>query len=235
MAVLNKFGQPVGDELPTWQPRPRPAHSQLNGQYCRLEPLNVDKHSEQLFNAWHLVEDNRDWTYFSVDRPETQAECDAMIAHNAASQDPLFFAVVDNQTGKAIGGVSLMRIDAENGVAEIGWVNWTPLMKRSRFGTEAIYLLLSHLFDTLQYRRCEWKCHSMNEASAAAAKRFGFQYEGTFRQVLVVKGRNRDTLWFSMLDHEWPEVKLGFQGWLDANNFDANGQQKQKIDAFMPL
>lgn len=127
-----------------------------------------------------------------------------------------------------------MRIDAVNGVAEIGWVNWSPLMKRSRFGTEAIYLLLSYLFDKLGYRRCEWKCNSLNEASNLAALRLGFHYEGTFRQALLTKGHNRDTCWYSIIDSEWLPIKAAFGQWLSADNFSADGQQKQKLEAFRP-
>ncbi|NMP25994.1 GNAT family N-acetyltransferase [Rahnella sp. SAP-1] len=232
MTNINHFGQPVGDELANNQPRKRPERRTLEGHYCQLEPLDCDKHSESLFTAWHSIDDERDWTYFSINRPATQADCNSYISHISRLEDPLYFAVVDQRTRRAIGGVSLMRIDAVNGVAEIGWVNWSPLMKRSRFGTEAIFLLLSYLFDTLDYRRCEWKCHSLNEASNLAARRFGFQYEGTFRQALISKGLNRDTCWYSMLDHEWPAIKTAFQQWLGEENFDADGIQKQKLEAF---
>ncbi|TPG64306.1 GNAT family N-acetyltransferase [Ewingella americana] len=232
MTTLNHFGQPIGDALPDWKPRELPQSHQLDGRFCRLEPLDSALHSEALFSAWHSIDDNRDWTYFSSDRPATQAECDSLISRNAASQDPLFFAVVDNTTQRAIGSVALMRIDPLNGVAEIGWVNWSPLMKRSCHGTEAIFLLLKYLFDDLQYRRCEWKCHIMNAASNAAAKRFGFQFEGIFRQVIVNKGHNRDTCWYSMLDNEWPQRKPAFEQWLSAENFDAEGQQRKRLEAF---
>jgi len=232
MTTLNHFGQPVGDALPDWQVRELPQSVELIGRFCRLEPLDTQRHSHELFSAWHSIDDNRDWTYFAVDRPATQEACDLFISTNAASKDPLFFAVVDQITQRAIGSVSLMRIDPVNGVAEIGWVNWSPLMKRSCHGTEAIFLLLKYLFDDLKYRRCEWKCHSMNDASNAAAKRLGFEFEGTFRQVIVTKGRNRDTCWYSMLDQEWPQRKAAFEQWLSAENFDTEGQQKQRLEAF---
>jgi len=230
MTTLNHFGQPIGDLLPDWQPRERPSRVQLNGTWWRLEPLSCERHSQDLFKAWHSIDDNRDWTYLSVDRPATQVECDLFISQQVKSEDPLFFAVVDNATGRAVGSVSLMRIDPVNGVAEIGWVNWSPLMKRTRFGTEAIYLLQRYLFDTLKYRRCEWKCHSLNEPSKQAALRFGFQYEGTFRQAIVLRSHNRDTCWYSVIDSEWPESKAAFDRWLSADNFSAEGQQKQRLE-----
>ncbi len=232
MTTLNHFGQPIGDEVPEWQPRPLPERTTLEGQYCYLEPLDVSKHSESLFDAWHSIDDDRDWTYFSIDRPATQHECDTYITKISSLKDPLYFAVIDKATQHAIGGVSLMRIDAANGVAEIGWVNWSPLMKRSRFGTEAIYLLLSYLFDSLGYRRCEWKCNSLNDASNLAARRLGFQYEGTFRQALLTKGHNRDTCWYSIIDQEWQPIKTAFNQWLSSENFSADGQQKQKLESF---
>lgn len=230
MTTLNHFGQPVGDALPDWQPHERPSRVQLNGTWCRLEPLSCERHSQDLFKAWHSIDDNRDWTYLSVDRPATQADCDLYISQQAKSEDPLFFAVVDNDTGRTVGSVSFLRIDPVNGVAEIGWVNWSPLMKRTRFGTEAIYLLQRYLFDTLKYRRCEWKCHSLNEPSKQAALRFGFQYEGTFRQAIVLRNHNRDTCWYSVIDSEWPESKTAFDHWLSADNFSAEGQQKQRLE-----
>ena len=232
MTQLNHFGQPVGDELPGWQPRELPQRIQLDGRFCHLEPLSVERHSKELFVAWHAIDDGRDWTYLAVERPATQAECDTFIAANVASKDPLFYAVVDNATQRTIGSVALMRIDPVNGVIEIGWVNWSPLMKRSSHSTEAIYLLLKYVFDGLNYRRCEWKCHSLNAPSSAAAKRFGFEYEGTFRQAVVTKGRNRDTQWFSILDSEWPARKAELEQWLSADNYDADGQQKQRLEAF---
>lgn len=232
MTTLNHFGQPVGDELTDWQSRELPQHIQLDGRFCHLEPLSVERHSKDLFTAWHTIEDNRDWTYLSVDRPATQQACDSYLTANAASKDPLFFAVVDNATQRAIGSVALMRIDPVNGVIEIGWVNWSPLMKRTSHSTEAIFLLLNYIFDGLNYRRCEWKCHSLNAPSSAAAKRFGFQYEGTFRQAIINKGRTRDTKWHSILDSEWPARKAEFEQWLSADNYHADGQQKQRLEDF---
>lgn len=234
MTILNHFGQPVGDEVSGWQTRPLPERHILEGIYCNLEPLSVSKHSESLFNAWHSIDDDRDWTYFSIDRPATQQACDAYIAKISSLQDPLYFAVIDKTTLRAIGGVSLMRIDPVNGVAEIGWVNWSPLMKRSRFGTEAISLLLAYLFDKLGYRRCEWKCNSLNDASNLAAKRLGFQFEGTFRQAMLTKGNNRNTCWYSIIDSEWAPVKSAFQQWLSTENFTSEGVQKCRLESFRP-
>jgi len=230
--LVNQYQQPIGAMLPNWQPRPKVQKTTLMGRFCRLEPLSA-AHSPALFAAWHSVADGRDWTYFSRSRPENQRQCDVLIANNAASLDPLHFAVIDRSTELAVGSVALMRIDTDNGVVEIGWVNWSPLMKRSVFGTEAIYLLLSHIFDTLGYRRCEWKCHSLNLASNQAAKRLGFHYEGTFRQAVVVKGHNRDTCWYSIIDNEWAELARSLRNWLAQDNFDHQGRQLRPLAAFM--
>lgn len=232
MPVVNQYDQWVGEALPDWLPRPRPQKINLIGQFCRLEPLSPT-HGQALFTAWHSINDERDWTYFSTPRPVSPQACDALIAANAASEDPLHYAVVDLKTGLAVGTVALMRIDPANGVVEIGWVNWSPLMKQSVCGSEALYLLLSYVFDALGYRRCEWKCNSLNQASSQAAKRLGFQYEGTFRQALVSKGRNRDTCWYSLLDKEWPAVGRALRQWLQKDNFTALGVQKRRLAEFM--
>ena len=232
MPVVNLYDQPLGEALPEWQPRERPQRRELAGRFCRLEPLSP-AHGTALFNAWHSIGDDRDWTYFSIDRPGTQAACDALIAANAASADPLHYAVVDAGTGLAVGSAALMNIDSANGVLEIGWVNWSPLMKRSACGTEALFLLLEYTFDTLGYRRCEWKCHSLNQASSQAAKRMGFQYEGTFRQARINKGHNRDTCWFSIIDKEWPAIGRALRGWLREDNFTAQGGQKRRLAEYM--
>ncbi|MEA9392526.1 GNAT family protein [Acerihabitans sp. TG2] len=229
---VNQYEQPIGTALPGWQPRPQAQKVTMTGHFCRLEPLSL-AHSPALFAAWHRIDDGRDWTYFSRPRPENQQQCDALVAANAASRDPLHFAVIDRATDLAVGSVALMRIDAGSGVLEIGWVNWSPLMKRSVLGTEAIYLLLGYTFDTLGYRRCEWKCHSLNMASNQAAKRLGFQYEGTFRQAVVVKGHNRDTCWYSIIDSEWAALARGLRGWLAQGNFDLKGQQRRPLAVFM--
>ncbi len=233
MSTKNQYQQPIGSPLPDWVARPRPEKVILTGHWCRLEPL-ATAHSQALFDAWQLAEDQRDWSYLSIDRPATPADCDSLLAAQSASHDPLFFAVIDLASGSAVGSVSLLRIDSANGVLEIGWVNWTPLMQRSRCSTEAIALLLSYTFDQLGYRRCEWKCHSLNIPSNRAARRLGFQYEGTFRQAVVSRGHNRDTCWYSIIDKEWPQIRAALAEWLSRDNFTADGQQQKSLSAFMP-
>ncbi|CNE40458.1 putative acetyltransferase [Yersinia nurmii] len=229
---LNEFGQAIGDELAVWQRALLPQKEVLSGRFCYLEPVNMAKHEKQLYQAYHSIEDGRDWTYLFKERPETEAEFHDYMLSMINATDAVHYAVMDTNDGHVLGTVALMRIDNSNGVIEIGAVNWSPLLKRNSAGTEAIYLLLSYVFDTLGYRRCEWKCDSCNEPSRNAAKRYGFKYEGQFRQAIVVKGRNRDTDWFSIIDGEWPEVKRAITQWLSTENFTADGKQKKRLQDF---
>jgi RimJ/RimL family protein N-acetyltransferase len=151
------------------------------------------------------------------------------VKDQAASDDPLFFAVVDRATGEARGMVSFMRMDPANGVIEIGHIWFGAGLQRSRGATETIYLLARHAFDALGYRRLEWKCNNENARSKRAAERFGFTFEGVFRQHMITKGRNRDTTWFSIIDNEWPAIRDGFERWLADDNFDAAGNQKRSL------
>ncbi|MEA9392533.1 GNAT family protein [Acerihabitans sp. TG2] len=233
MTELNIYGQALGKSLPDWQTRPLPQKVVLKGDYCRLEPIDI-KHSQDLFDAWHSIDDERDWTYFHIKRPITIRQCDHYIASLATSNDPLFYAVIAISTGKAVGFMALQRIDPNNGALEIGWINWSPLMKRTLCSTEAILLLLSYTLDTLQYRRCGWKCDSLHQAAINAAQRLGFQYEGTLRQTQVSKGHSRDIRWYSIIDNEWPEIRQAMQHWLSPLNLDDRGMQKRKLAEFMP-
>ncbi|MGC6389161.1 GNAT family N-acetyltransferase [Ewingella sp. S1.OA.A_B6] len=230
---LNLYGQALGKELPDWQSRGVFKKIPLKGKYCVLEPIDI-KHSRDLFDAWHSIDDERDWTYFHIKRPITIRQSDHYIASLATSVDPLFYAVINHSTGKAVGSVALQRIDPENGTIEIGWINWTPLMKRTLCSTEAIFLLLSYIFDTLQYRRCAWKCDSLHESAISSAERLGFQYEGTFRQMQVSKGRNRDVRWYSITDSEWPLIRRAMHLWMSPANLDEQGKQIQKLAELMP-
>jgi len=147
----------------------------------------------------------------------------------AASKDPLHYAVIDLATGKPVGTLALMRIDPANGVIEVGHVTYSPRLKRTRIATDAMCLLMSEVFDKLGYRRFEWKCDSLNEPSRSAALRYGFTFEGIFRQAIVYRERNRDTAWFSIIDSEWPALRECYKQWLDAGNFDAQGLQVKKL------
>lgn len=199
------------------------------GRYCRLEPLDVERHAVELFEAYMDAPDERDWTYVKRRRPTSLEEFRRELTMLAASPDPLNFAVVDRASAEAVGTITLMRIDPPHGGIEVGGVIYSPRMQRKAAGTEAIYLLGCRVFDELGYRRFEWKCDSLNARSMAAARRYGFQFEGIFRQAIVYHGRNRDTAWFSMLDSEWPRVRAGFERWLDPDNFDEQGRQRRSL------
>ena len=231
MNTFNQFGQPIGEELVDWQPRQHPARVVLNGRYCRLEPLCVE-HAVALFAAYQQAEDTRSWTWLLREPDTTVAEYSQWIASVCELSDPIHFAVIDNQTQSPVGSLALMRIDPKHGVVEVGHVHFSLLMSRSPLSTEAQYLLMRYVFDELGYRRYEWKCNSLNEPSRRAALRLGFQYEGRFRQALVVKGHNRDTDWFSILDKEWQALECAFQSWLATDNFTADGKQIRSLESW---
>jgi RimJ/RimL family protein N-acetyltransferase len=203
----------------------------LEGRYARLEPLDTVRHASALYRAAHGPgADPELWSYLANGPYDSEVAFRADLDRQRASTDPLFFAVVDPGTGEAHGVASLMRIDAANGVGEIGHIWFGPALQQTRAATEAIFLLADHLMTTLGYRRLEWKCNSRNQRSRRAADRYGFQYEGTFRQHLVVKGRNRDTAWYAIIDADWPAIRAGFERWLDPENFDSSGMQKRTLE-----
>ncbi|MBB1200422.1 N-acetyltransferase [Enterobacteriaceae bacterium 89] len=231
MSQQNQFGQPVGTALPDWQPRQHPQRETLEGRLCRLEPLAVH-HADALFAAYQLAEDTRSWTWLLREPDSTAQEYKNWVASVVELQDPIHFAVIDKQTGQPVGTLALMRIDSKNGVIEVGHVHFSPLLSRTPMSTEAQWLLMRYAFDQLGYRRYEWKCNSLNEPSRRAALRMGFQYEGRFRQALVIKGHNRDTDWFSIIDSEWPLVDWAMQKWLAAENFSSDGRQIRSLESW---
>jgi RimJ/RimL family protein N-acetyltransferase len=211
-----------------WSSRPRPGRAPLAGRYCRLEPLDPARHGAQLFAASMAPGAEERFRYL-FEGPQPRADFDRWLARAAASEDPLYFAVVDSESGRCEGRQALMRIVPEHGVIEIGGILWGPAIARTRVATEALYLVARCAFDELGYRRLEWKCNALNEPSRRAAERFGFSYEGTFRQHMMVKDANRDTAWFSIIDKEWPALKQAFERWLDPSNFDHKGRQKKRM------
>jgi len=225
----NEYGQPIGAALPDWTARAEPAGVTLQGRYCRLEPLDAQRHAGDLHAAYQTAPDGRDWTYLSLERPATLEAFKTYAESAARSSDPRHYTVIDLRTQKAVGTLSLMRITPAVGVIEVGHVTFSPLLKRTPLSTEAQFLLMAYAFDQLGYRRYEWKCDSLNAPSRAAAARLGFSFEGIFRQAIVYKGRTRDTAWFSIVDTEWPLLKQSFERWLAPENHDARGQQKQSL------
>jgi RimJ/RimL family protein N-acetyltransferase/N-acetylglutamate synthase-like GNAT family acetyltransferase len=213
-------------------PAPRPAHCTLTGRYCRLRPLDPARDTDRLYALSHGPEAEAQWAYLFTGPYAEKADFAAHVAAIAAgTTDPVYWAITDLED-QAIGWLSLMRIDPTHRVIEVGSILYTPALQRTPAATEAQYLLASYVFDTLGYRRYEWKCNDFNAPSKRAAVRFGFTYEGLFRQHMIAKGRNRDTAWFAMLDIEWPQLKLAFEQWLDPANFDAEGRQKVALAVF---
>lgn len=225
----NAFGQAVGDPLAGWTPPSPPPREPIAGRYCRLEPLDARRHAADLFAAYAAAPDARDWTYLPLERPSDVDGLRALIAAQSLSRDPLHFAVLDGE-GHAVGSAALMRIDPQNGVLEVGHINFSPRLKQTRAGTEAIVLFMRLAF-RLGYRRFEWKCDSLNAPSRRAAERYGFVFEGVFRQAVVTKGRNRDTAWYAILDRDWPRLESAFDAWLAPENFDAAGRQRRPLAA----
>lgn len=229
--VLNEYQQPVGLPNPDWIARPRPQRIVMEGRYCRIEPLNAARHTSELYAAYCKAGDGRDWTYMVMGPFADESSYQSYLVGAAASTDPLHYAVIDLESGRAVGTLALMRIDPANGVIEVGTVMFSPDLKRTPISTEAQYLLMKYVFQDLGYRRYEWKCDSLNAPSRKAAARLGFQYEGIFRQALIYKGRNRDTAWFSIIDSEWPALNAAFGAWLAPENFDPNGLQCKTLSS----
>jgi RimJ/RimL family protein N-acetyltransferase len=215
-------------DLSGWTARPRPERSVLSGRYATLAPLDPQIHGDDLYAASMApgAEHRFRWLF---EEPAGRTDFDAWLARSAASQDPLFFAVIDNATGRTQGRQALMRIDPAHGVIEIGNILWGPDIARGRVATEAQYLFMAHAFDGLGYRRYEWKCNALNLPSRRAAERFGFTFEGEFRQHMVVKGESRDTAWFAVIDRDWPALKARYEAWLDPANFDSAGRQRRRL------
>jgi RimJ/RimL family protein N-acetyltransferase len=214
-----------------WTPAVLPGRIALNGHLVRLEVLDPDRHAESLYTSSHVEGAEALWQHLAYGPFGSQAEFTTWLNERAASADPLFFAVVEWESMRALGMASFMRMVPEHGVIEIGHIWFAPEIQRTRTSTEAIFLLAGHAFDDLGYRRLEWKCDSLNEPSRRAAERFGFTYEGVFRQHMVVKWRNRDTAWFSITDGEWPVRKAAFEAWLAPENFDDAGRQRRSLSA----
>jgi len=213
-------------------PAKRPERTVLEGRYVTLASLDPRLHGEDLWEATQGEQNDALWRYVTDGPFPQRNDFDRALAGMAASEDPLYFAIVGCATLRAAGRASYMRIDTKHRVIEVGSILYTPPLQRTRGATEAMYLMARHAFEDLGYRRYEWKCNALNEASRRAALRLGFTFEGIFRQHQIVKGRNRDTAWFSMLDSEWPRRKEALERWLDSENFLPSGEQKRRLGDF---
>lgn len=226
-APVNDLGQPVGSPLPDWRPPPMPAPGTMCGRYCRVEPLQLS-HAAQLYEANGVDQEGRMWTYMSHGPFPSLDSYIAWLRDASGGTDPLFLAIIDGGSDKPVGVASYMRIDPKAGSIEVGSIAYSPLLQHTRAATEAMYLMMEHVFQ-LGYRRYEWKCNALNAPSRAAAQRLGFSYEGIFRQHMVVKGCNRDTAWYAAIDAEWPQLREAYARWLAPQNFDAEGRQKLRL------
>jgi RimJ/RimL family protein N-acetyltransferase len=206
-----------------------PQKTQLEGGFVRIEPLDPERHGRHLWQE--MAGHDPLWTYMAYGPFNDQASFQSWLESRAKLDDPLSFAIIEKSSGRALGIATLMEIRPSMGVIEIGHILFSPAMQRTPCSTEAVFLLMHYSFETLGYRRFEWKCNNDNAPSRSAAARFGFTFEGVFRQHMIVKGRNRDTAWFSIIDSEWPERKKAFETWLSPDNFDENGRQLTSLSA----
>ncbi|MEM8768416.1 MAG: GNAT family protein, partial [Pseudomonadota bacterium] len=216
-----------------WSGARAPDGETLTGRYCRLEKLEAGKHARQLFDAYAEDASGALWTYLSDEAPDSFQAFEQRIVAMSALEDPLYYAIVDRGSGRALGRAAYLRVAPGAGSIEVGSIAYGPRLQRTPAATEAMFLMLQHAFEGLGYRRYEWKCDSLNEPSRRAAERLGFSYEGLFRQALVYKGRNRDTAWYSIIDQDWPQIRSAFEQWFDPANFDSAGRQKQSLGVFM--
>lgn len=219
---------PLGPEVDT-TPARRPGRVDLEGRYVRIVPFHAPTHAAELYHLSHGAGAEQLWAYLSPAPFESEK---AFVAYYAAAQekdDPLLYAILDRETGRAVGHATYMRIEPGHRVIEVGNILYTPALQRTPGGTEAMYLMARHAFEDLGYRRYEWKCNALNMPSRRAAERYGFRFEGIFRKHMIVKGRNRDTAWFAILDDEWPQRAVAFETWLRPENFDAQGRQRLKL------
>jgi RimJ/RimL family protein N-acetyltransferase len=223
---VNHLGQPIGPALPNWESRPPPPRTAMVGRHVRVEPLDLEKHASDLYAAYAEDRENRMWTYLPFGPYPRLEDYLERVRTAYLGNDPLVHAIIDLPSGKPLGQASYMNIDPSAGCIEVGGIAYAPALRRTRAATEAMYLMMRRVFDELGYRRYAWQCNALNAPSRAAALRLGFTLEGIFRQAGVPKGRNRDTAWFSLLDHEWPARKEAFERWLDPANFDGDGRQR---------
>jgi RimJ/RimL family protein N-acetyltransferase len=227
----NHLGQPIGVPVDGWAARQRPPRTPMTGRFCRVELLDAARHAAELYAANSEDRDGRMWTYLPWGPYDGFDDYLAAIEGGLRREDFITFAVIDAASAKAVGVASYLNINPVAGSIEVGGIAYSPALQRKPAGTEAMYLMMRRVFDELGYRRYEWKCNALNAPSRAAAGRYGFRFEGIFRQAEIIKGRNRDTAWFSIIDSEWPAIKAAFERWLDPANFDGDGRQRVRLSA----
>ena len=229
------FPRPLsGEKVDTLPPGLLPARVPLVGTDVVLEPMNAELHASDLYKASHGTEAGlRIWDYLTYGPWQDVASYTAFLRGQSASFDPIFYAIRCKKTGKACEQVSFLDNNAQNGVTEIGHIWFGPALQRTRGATEALFLMMSHMMDDLEYRRLQWRCNALNEKSRSAVRRLGFRFEGVFYNNLIFKGMNRDTAWHSVLDDEWPEVCEKITKWLEVDNFSEDGTPKTSLTEAM--
>jgi RimJ/RimL family protein N-acetyltransferase len=225
---INPLGQPVGNIVASWTPARRPVDLQLGGHWCALEHLDAGRHLQEIYTANALDVSGAMWTYLPYGPFKSLAEYGAWMHSVTNNKDLLPVAIIDVKLGRAVGVGAYLRMDELNGSIEIGHLSFSPLLQRTRASTEAMYLMMDRAFE-LGYRRCEWKCDALNAPSRSAACRLGFTFEGIFRQATIVKGRNRDTAWYAVIDSDWPRIQVAFRRWLNPTNFNEEGRQLTRL------
>lgn len=226
----NELGQAIGEPLDGWRSPSAPPGAVIRGQRCVLEPLDVKRHGSELYAAFSEDTDGGNWTYLGYGPFADEASCVDWVRSVSSGADPKFYAIIDSASGAAVGVGSYLRIDPANGCIEVGHLHFSPRLQRNPVATEAMYLMMKHVFE-LGYRRYEWKCDSRNAPSRRAAQRFGFSFEGIFRQATFYKSRNRDTAWYAIIDKDWPLIEAAYERWLAAQNFDDERQQRESLSA----
>ena len=221
-------GLPLGRPLSKWASRSLPPRAVLEGRFCRLEPLDVARHGDDLVAAFSKTDEDS-WRYLFAGPFDSDEDCRTWLADVATRTTEVPYALIDLKSGRAAGMASYMRIEPGHGVIEVGSIHYSDMLKRTPATTEAMFLMMRHVFDDLGYRRYEWKCDSFNAPSRRAAQRLGFLFEGIFRQHMVVKGHSRDTAWFAIVDSDWPMLKRAYEKWLSPDNFDESGQQRVSL------
>jgi RimJ/RimL family protein N-acetyltransferase len=228
MVEKNEFNQPVGQLVNNWRGAKLPELITMQGKFCVLELLNIENHADSLFENLSIDNKGESWTYLPYGPFENKTTFRIWLKEKVAELDTRLYVILNNNNPIGIAGY--LRINLEHGVIEVGHLHYSKLLQQTSAATEAMYLMMCYAFDDLGYRRYEWKCNSLNQASHNAALRLGFKFEGIFRQNHVFKNRNRDTTWFSIIDSEWLPIKQRFQRWLDSSNFDKNHKQIKRLN-----
>ncbi|MBG90863.1 MAG: GNAT family N-acetyltransferase [Actinobacteria bacterium] len=222
------LGLVLGEPVDHWEGCSFPPFTVMTGKWVVLMPVKNTDFASQLFDAYQLDGDGKVWDYLPYGPFDSVAKYRSWMIENCLGTDPQFYAIIDRKTNKALGIASYLRISPENGSIEVGHLAYSPMLQRTRLSTEVMYLMMNRVFE-LGYRRYEWKCNSLNIKSRQAAERIGMTFEGVFRQMMVVKGRNRDTAWYSIIDKEWPKIRQGFLDWMEDENFNNDNIQKSRL------